>query len=229
MKPTTALVLESARSCSSPCGDTESSDLNRGNDGWEYGYRSTVTSKLCSSPFYSPSPTPFFLRFFLLLFKWVSNRAIRVWDHNELGPSLEEDTNTLHRMRPTHLVMTNDSDVLLHITAEHSRAERKTLYGFSGQVKEVNQMKCTWDGIMAKDRTGQVRTGHDITWHDMKGHERTWKDMTWKDSVSHDRSSWEKRSSRSPGHTCFFSQIQHHTETDFRVTKFSVLVLWGAV
>lgn len=70
-KLTMALVSESARSRTSPCGDSESSDLNGGNDGSEtvIGLLKHSNSALIPSTVHPLLPT--FLNFFLLLFKWV--------------------------------------------------------------------------------------------------------------------------------------------------------------
>jgi hypothetical protein len=109
-----------------------------------------------------------------------------------MGPSLEEDTKTLYRMRQAHLEGKNDSDTIhiraehstaqhstaQHSTAQHSTAERITLYEFSGQVKEVNQMWRTCDGIKCMERTGQDRTRQDSTVQYRTG----------QDTLSHNRS-----------------------------------------
>jgi hypothetical protein len=108
-----------------------------------------------------------------------------------MGPSLEEDTKTLYRMRQAHLEGKNDSDTI-HIraeqsTAQHSTAERITLYEFSGQVKEVNQMWRTCDGRTCMERTGQDKTRQDKTGQDSTGQDRTGQDRTGQDRTGQDR------------------------------------------
>ena len=94
-----------------------------------------------------------------------------------MGPSLEEDTNTYYRMRPVHLEMTNDSDVL-HITAGHSSAQHSTAYNVirtlrTGERSQPVVVHMRWHNMHGKKRTGQDRTGQDRTGQDRTGQDRT--------------------------------------------------------